>query len=248
MPLSGGKARAADVYTVEYKVMIEAHIPKGLKRISLFEDFNEDYITQFQGSLLQSILQVDPVRIAGPVVSAAFAYKSLDLEQLSVSYMVDAWHFFRARQPLWVWNHLQSLVLTSRILTHRANRGEVSDLLQDAGAAALYMPRLHIMALWNCGKGEAYIFIYRKECNNPLVIWRGTWDVRLEPRVIQAWGRVASKYSPYELRVEKQPLRCGIISPHGEVMHQLNLPRGVLDPVSLWQIRREGGMSPGRDI
>jgi hypothetical protein len=59
MPLSGGKAQAADVYTVEYKVMIEAHIPKGLKRISLFEDFNEDYITQFQGSILQSILQVD---------------------------------------------------------------------------------------------------------------------------------------------------------------------------------------------
>jgi hypothetical protein len=56
---SGGKTQAADVYIVEYEIMIETHLPKGLKRISLFEDFNEDYITQFQTSILQSILQVD---------------------------------------------------------------------------------------------------------------------------------------------------------------------------------------------
>jgi hypothetical protein len=107
MPLLGGKTHVADVYTVEYKTMIEAHLPKGLKRISLFEDFNEDYITQFQASILQNILRVDSVRIAEPVVSAAFAYRSLDLEQLSVSFMVDARDFFRARQPAWAWNHLQ---------------------------------------------------------------------------------------------------------------------------------------------
>ena len=220
--------------------MIEAYLPKGLKRISLFEDFNEDYTALFQGG--PSIRQADPVRIAEPAVSAAFAYRSLDLEQLSVSFMADARYFFQARQPLWTWNHLQSLALTSRLLTHRANHGEISDLLQDAGTAALYMPRLRIMALWNGGKEEACVFIYCKGCDNPSITWRGTWDVELEPRVIQAWEKVASKYTSGELRFERQPLYCGIVSSHGDTIHQLDLPHGVLDPVSLWQIRREGLM------
>jgi hypothetical protein len=171
--------------------MIETHLPKGLKRISLFEDFNEDYITQFQASILQAMLQVDAARIAEPVLSAAFAYRSLDLEQLSVSFIVEARHFFRACQPLWAWNNLQSLVLTSRILTPRANRGNIFDLLEDAGAAALCMPRLHIMALWNCGEGGACVFIYRKECNTKFGLksnrrlryhqfpWRGYASVEL---------------------------------------------------------------------
>jgi hypothetical protein len=54
----------------------------------------------------------------------------------------------------------------------------------DAGAAALYMPRLHTMVLWNCGKGEACVFMYHKEEGKPLIIWRGTWDIKLEPREI----------------------------------------------------------------
>lgn len=215
--------------------MIEEHLPKGLKKISLFEDFNEDYIAIY----LNLFILVDSVRRADPAVSAAFAYKSLVLEQLSVSFMVDARYFFKARRPLWTWNHLQSLVLTSRVLTHRVNHRKISDLLQDAGAAALYMPRLQIMALWNGWRGEACAFVYRKESNYPSITWRGTWDMKLESRVIQAWGKVASKYTPYEIRVENQLLHC-LINSHGDAIHQLDLPRGVIDPVSLWQIQREG--------
>lgn len=131
--------------------MIEAHLPKGLKRLSIFEDYNDDFITVLQGSIEETYL----IRIAEPTVGAAFAYRSLDLEQLSVSFMVDAWQFFQARQPLWTWDQLQSLVLTSQLLTQTDDRGKVSDLLEDAGAAALHMPKLHTMALWNGGKGQA---------------------------------------------------------------------------------------------
>ncbi|GAB1312162.1 F-box domain-containing protein [Madurella fahalii] len=81
----------------EYRTMIEAHLPKRLKRLSIFEDYNDDFIALFQGA---SLLQADPIRITEPRVGAALAYRSLDLEQLSVSFMVDAQHFFRARQPL----------------------------------------------------------------------------------------------------------------------------------------------------
>lgn len=160
--------------------------------------------------------------------------------------MADALQFFQARLPLWTWNHLQSLALTSRLLTRTAaNQGEISDLLQDAGEAALCMPRLHTMALWNGGKEEACAFIYCKGCHNPSITWRGTWDLKLEPRVIQAWEMVASKYTSGELRVEKQPLYCGVVNSHGDTIHHLDLPPGVIDPVSLWQIRREGLMDRG---
>lgn len=162
--------------------------------------------------------------------------------------MVDAQHFFQARQPLWSWSHLQSLVLTSRRLTRTAGCRDVCDLLKDAGTAALYMPKLHTMALWNGGKGEAYAFIYRRDFEKPSIIWRSTWVVNLEPSVIQAWERVASKYTPYSLRFESEPLCCGIIGSHGDAIYQLGLPREVVNPISLWQIRKEGSMGRSRTV
>lgn len=30
-----------NIYCIEYKTMIEAHLPKRLKRVSVFDDFNE---------------------------------------------------------------------------------------------------------------------------------------------------------------------------------------------------------------
>ncbi|KAK1772839.1 hypothetical protein QBC33DRAFT_31227 [Phialemonium atrogriseum] len=232
-------------YDKEYKTMIDAHLPKGLKRLSIFEDYNDDFITVLQGT----IDQTDPIRIAEPTVGAAFAYRSLDLQQLSVSFMVDAWHFFQARQPLWTWGQLQSLVLTSRLLTQAEDRWKVSNLLEDAGAAALQMPKLHTMALWNGGKGQACAFIYRRDFGKTSIVWRGTWEMNLEPRVIRAWERVVSTLeytTSYSLRVESQPLCPGIIGSHGDAIHQLDLPIGVVDPTSLWQIRREGLTGWGR--
>lgn len=207
--------------------------------MSIFEDYNDDSIALFQGAWLY---QADPIRVAEPTVSAAFAYRSLDLEQLSVSFMVDAAHFFQARQPLWTWNRLQSLVLTSRRLTRTARYKDVCDLLKDAGVAAFYMPKLHTMAIWNGGKGEACAFIYRRDSGKPSIVWRSTWAVKLDPGVIQAWERVASKYTTYPLRVESEPVCRCIIGSHGDAIYYLGLPDEVVDPISLWQIRKEGSM------
>ena len=216
---------------------------KGVKRLSIFEDFNEDYTTIFQTdvtSYYDESKSLDAIRIPRSKVGAALARRSLELEQLSASFMIDARHFFKARQPEWTWNQLESLVLTSRLLTYGAKRGIISNLLHEAGAAALKMPRLHTVAIWNGWKGEAAVFMYRKGCTDPSIVWRGTWDLKLEPRVIEAWAKVAAKYTLFELRVEKQKLRRDKISSHGEAIHYLDLPPGVIDPVSLWQIRREG--------
>jgi hypothetical protein len=79
---------------IEFRTMIETHLPAGLKRVSIFEDYNENYIPLCRRAML---LQ-DPVRIIQPRVGAALAHRSLDLEQLSASFMVDAVHFTQARQ------------------------------------------------------------------------------------------------------------------------------------------------------
>ncbi|KAM5356646.1 hypothetical protein ACJ41O_003292 [Fusarium nematophilum] len=115
------KARQSMTWDPGYRHIIDQCLPQGLKRISVFEDFNEDYI----GLLLPGnswytvrLDEVDPVRVTIPEVGAAFASRSLDLEYLSVSFMADARHFFEARRPEWRWDHLQTLVLTSRLLTN----------------------------------------------------------------------------------------------------------------------------------
>ncbi|KAM5355097.1 hypothetical protein ACJ41O_001743 [Fusarium nematophilum] len=68
-------------------------------------------------------------------------------EQLSVSFMVEAQHFFEARQPQWRWNRLRSLTLTSRRMTPTLGQPIITTLLREAGEAALCMPELQTMRL-----------------------------------------------------------------------------------------------------
>lgn len=214
--------------------MIETHLPKGVKKISLFEDYNEGYVTLVRRT---TCLQPDLVRIAQPAVGAALAYRSLDGEELYVSFMVDAQHFFEARQPPWTWTSLQTLVLTSPLLAPATNHRKISGLLQDAGEAALRMPRLQTMALWNGGKRDACGFMFRKGRNNPTITLRSTWDINLQHKTIKVWRRVASLNG---LRIEMRMLRGDIINSHGDAIYHLGLNHEVIDPVSLWQIRKEG--------
>jgi hypothetical protein len=78
---------------------------------------------------------------------AAFAARSLDLEQLSVSYMINAEDSFQACISTWIWQHLQYLAVASQPLRHIGNSPEIDALLYQAGIVALRMPRLHILML-----------------------------------------------------------------------------------------------------
>ncbi|KAL1882517.1 hypothetical protein Plec18167_002933 [Paecilomyces lecythidis] len=213
-------------------------LSKKVRKISIFEDFNDGYLKAFEGS---KDFDVIPVRIATAEVSTAFAKRSLSLEKLASSFVVEACHFFEARQPKWTWRLLQSLVLTSRVLTRDQTPRTITNLLEDSGAAALNMPRLDTMALWNYQKGEACVFTYHKGS----IIWRGTWDMELEPRVIEAWRRFTTRHTSYEFSVKTELLPCDIANSHGDAIYHLKLPREVIDPVSLWQIRRETAMARG---
>lgn len=96
------------------------------------------------------------------------------------------------------------------------------------------MPKLYTIALWNGAKGEAFGFIYRKKIDSGVITLQSTWDIEIEPRVIWAWKRINLR-----LRIRKLPLICSTIRSHADAIQQLDLPRGVIDPVYLRQIQKE---------
>jgi hypothetical protein len=111
-----------------------------------------------------------------PHIAAAFASRSRDLEQLSVSYMVNAEDFLGACLPSWNWPRLESLALTSQLLKDGWGRREDIDaLLYGAGTTALRMPRLRTLAIWDGREGNACAFIYHTDRYYAYVTWRGTW-------------------------------------------------------------------------
>jgi hypothetical protein len=210
---------------------VQERLPKTLKRLSVFEDFNDSLV---------AALCTDASRIVDARIGAAFASRSLDLDQLSVSYMVNAEDFFQACTPTWTWQRLQSLALTSQLLRQMGSREETDALLYQAGITALRMPRLQTLVLWNGTKGDACAFIYQcTDRDGAHVTWRGTWDLELSPRVVEVWERVALESHSCALRVGEQRVEA-VIGSHGDAIHHLRLPCRVVAPASLWQIRREG--------
>lgn len=173
-------------------------------------------------------------------IGKVFTDRSQQLEQLAASYMTDARHFFRHCQESWVWPRLQSLALTSSHLCSTSSREGAARLLCDVAKTALNMPKLHTMALWYGTRGEACAFIYKINDGTASITSRSTWymDLNHYPGVITAWNDVGFKALHRDIHVSKELIR-EVIESHGDAIHYLRLPCTVINPVSLWQIRRE---------
>lgn len=217
--------------------MFESYLPNTLKRLTLFEDFNEDFNGAFQGD---TILHGELVRTANPSVGAALAKTSLFLERLSASFLIDAEGFFQAYQPGWIWKDLVSLALTSRLLNSTEDPAEINNMLHAAGVAARNMPKLRIMEIWSGGRWHASVFRYHATDDFTTVTWHSVWNLRLESRVIETWKAAALEYSRHELCVEVYRMPSGNIQSYGDAIDHLKLKQQVLHPVSLHQIRMEG--------
>lgn len=216
--------------------MVTNGLPKTLKKVLVFEDYNEAIVAWLDHTYPGFQMRASSVQDAE--IGAAFANRSLDLEELSVSYMVNAEAFFQACEASWTWKHLQSLALTSQLLGHTGWLEETNALLRDAGNTALRMPKLKTMVLWHGEKETACAFMYHVHRGDASITWRGTWDLELSRAVTEAWQRVALKFHSRELEIRKQQLKVDIGS-HGDAIHHLDLPCQVVSPASLWQIRRE---------
>ncbi|ODA78164.1 hypothetical protein RJ55_06769 [Drechmeria coniospora] len=225
---------------IALRYLFESLASNRLRRLVLFENFNQAYPASFEN------MGCDPVRIPSSHVSRAVANASLSLEHVSASFLVDASHFFHARELSWKWPNLTWLALTSRLLAPGECSMELDDMLQAAAAAAMKMPNLEVMEIWNGGKGLAMLFRYRRpERGLPAVItWRGTWKLTLRRPVIEAWDSVARRHGGQGHSIAEELLDAGAsVKSHGDAICRLKLSRPVIRPVSLRQIQIEHMMS-----
>jgi hypothetical protein len=182
----------------------------------------------------------DSTRSPALAVSQMVALASLKLEHLAASFIVDASYFFEI-EPSWEWPNLISLVLTSKLLTPDENSIKIGAMLQAAAAAAIKMPQLKTMEIWNGRKGFAALFKYQafRDIQQAMIIWRGTWKLTIEPSIIQAWEAVVHQYDGWRFNFVQERLDEAAINSHGDAIHCLMLSSQVIRPISLQQIRIE---------
>ncbi|PQE16276.1 Oxoglutarate iron-dependent oxygenase protein [Rutstroemia sp. NJR-2017a WRK4] len=229
-------------FFIALRLLFESLSSDRLRRLVIFENFDQTYSASYMR------LGCDPVRIPSSSVSRAVANASLTLEHLSASFIVDASQFFHAWELSWKWLNLTWLALTSQLLVPQERPRELDDMLQAAAAAAMKMPNLKTMEIWNGDKGLAMLFRYqRAKQGQPAVITcRGTWELTLRPLVIQAWDSVALMHDCDGHLVIKELLEAGVcIKSHGDAISRLKLSRPVIRPVSLRQIQMEHTIREG---
>jgi hypothetical protein len=126
-----------------------------LQRLVVFENSTPDF--------QEEEYFYSPSRIASPGVSYAVCSASLKLEQLSASFIVEASHFFdcAGRHTSWVWANLTSVALTTRLFEPGASLTRIEDMLRDAAATAMRMPKMENMEIWNGERGSAMLFGYQ---------------------------------------------------------------------------------------
>ncbi|KAF5974952.1 hypothetical protein FBULB1_7579 [Fusarium bulbicola] len=187
--------------------------------------------------LFQPFLSPDPEPKHRPVLAREFAEASLSLENLSLSFIVDAVDFFGHCQEDWLWAALRSLALTSRVLTCDGDSFEIDGLLQTAAQMAKRMPKLERLTIWNGGANEACAFTYRKQQHNASVTWQAKGGTKLNPAVYSAWENL---HPGCFLGVEEKDTWY-LITSHGAAIMCLGLEH-VVSEVSLRQIQLENSI------
>ncbi|PTD12127.1 hypothetical protein FCULG_00004911 [Fusarium culmorum] len=224
-----------------------SQLPKSVKKVTIFEDFNENYLDLFQlGRGRDPHHNPDWVRQPSFHAGAAFATRSREgLECLSVAFLVDACHFFDFcdLNSHWRWDTLKSLTLTSRVMC-KDEPGETNNLLRIAAQVAQRMPKLETITLWNGSRGEACSFTYRRHPEDiyASITWRGTWDLTLGMSTLKAWevtwgSSIPKACGRVNITVEQYLLTDEILS-HGDAIRCLGL-HYVVDDISLQQIIAE---------
>ncbi|KAI1122752.1 hypothetical protein F5Y10DRAFT_286855 [Nemania abortiva] len=225
---------------IDLAIAMRNNLPHTLTRLIVFEDSYKFYDPK-QPTYIPS--PYSSGYYPGALPSAVFASKTPNLQHLAISFMVNAEELFRHCRSTWSWLRLESLALTSELLQDDwGKREQLENLLCRASVLVQKMPKLRTLVLWNGGKEHACAFIYRVGRDSASITWRGTWRLWLTPRVVKSWQLAASKLpcSEYsELQIKEERIE-GVINSHGDAIYHLRLPCQVVEPASLWQIRREG--------
>ncbi|CAN8095559.1 unnamed protein product [Discula destructiva] len=181
--------------------------PSQLRRVSLFTHFGA-----FDPNPLDALLDADGDTIPRPntyrFLGQGLQRLSTTLEELSVSYMTDAEHFFepftklspRSKlSPAIHWPNLQWLTLTSGVISKYAESDEINGLLRGAGMAAQHMPKLQAMELYNATKWHgAGVFRYLVINNTGVVSWTSVFKFKMSREVKTTWRQVARQHTRQE--------------------------------------------------
>nr|RBR00619.1 hypothetical protein FVER53263_07472 [Fusarium verticillioides] len=134
------------------RALIPTGMPETLKRLTIFQD-SKQYLTE-RALQDRNYVSISPEYMSEfdfVDITKSTAQTSLTLDELSVSFYVDAMNFFEACEEEWTWDHLKSLSLTSSLL-FRSIKGQdqrIDSLLLTAAKFLLRMPNLTTMVLWN---------------------------------------------------------------------------------------------------
>ncbi|KAH7161340.1 hypothetical protein EDB81DRAFT_879672 [Dactylonectria macrodidyma] len=240
-----GLARPICLMSIKTKTQtqefLHSKFPKTVKTLSMFEDFDENLAATVRANRFSrgtpEHANMAIYRRGSYRVTEALVSRSVDPEELSISYMVDAADFFGTYTPALTWQNLRSLALTSQLL-HAQNGQSIQWLLYYPGAAALRIPSLRRLVIWRGFKGSASAIIYQVDEEHASITWRSTWDLDLTPGMIKVRQRVALQLHDLKLQIFKRLIYEEIVS-HGDAIHHLNLPCNVVDPISLRQMRKE---------
>lgn len=186
-------------------IVFPSLIPNNLKRMTIFEDYSDAYdprnilfgplrpVTPFIGlsitcDIFPSHLRRRTTRTLSVQLTRALAEASLGLQHLSVAFMTDARLFWSVRRD-WVWEHLQTLALTSQDLKPRNDPNKIKHVLYSAAKAIKNMPKLRTMELWNGGRDHAALFRYKidRDRRQAKILWRANWHFELEGFVVKKW-------------------------------------------------------------
>lgn len=211
-----------------------------MQKMIVFEDLNETYISVNSTGLHES-LDAEAIRTPNTQVSKKLAEASLDFQHLSAAFMTDASQFWDVCRPDWVWKQLLTLSLTSCNLVPHKESKDVNGVIYSAALAMKKMPKLEIMVLWNGGKDHAAVFRYKsvKASGYARIVWRGSWSMQFEIRVVTAWQNVARANHSGHLQILNELLTPSQIRSHGEAVLILELETEVACPVSIQQIHNE---------
>lgn len=235
-------------------------IPDSVKEISLFEE-TADYdcwLRPHPGVRPRHFLSMKHRRR----VAKSLFERSLKLKKISVAFQVDADDFFHAHYrassaagtPV-VWPDMTSICLTSDSFDPGRDHAELyaKELLVSAAAAAIAMPDLRDMEIWNVTESGsngkmAGVFRYHRSSLGPVSVanisWLGNFDVKLSERTLEAWERVAEQHTGNRLIVGRHEVEddgSRQLERQGDGIEWLGLraQNQVLTPLSLFQMRTE---------
>ncbi|KAL6853145.1 hypothetical protein J3F83DRAFT_764782 [Trichoderma novae-zelandiae] len=227
----------------DYLDLLESPSIRRLNRLTIFENFNQRYVDAYWDETCARI------RPPNPALGQILSEVSTNYESLSASFMVDAEAFFAfdEGQPPKRWPNLRHLFLTSQLLAPGQDETRITEMLRAAARAAVHMPKLETLQIWNGRRHLAALVKYEpatEQGQTPTITWRGTWQFLLQASVIQAWQSPASEPSQQAVRVIYESIGSEQVRCHGDAMVLLELPQLVIRHVSLRQLLNEEMYTP----